>query len=59
MYITSRNEQRIRMEAASQAINKFIREVEEGLNIVVPSGGTPSERRTETVRILRQRIQGR
>lgn len=52
MYYSERWKQRIRQEAASQAIEKTIQAVEEGLNTTFPRGGTPSDSRDMMKTIL-------
>lgn len=49
-------EQQIRQEAASQAINKTIRLISERTNIPFPTVGTPSENRAAMIEILRRRF---
>ena len=49
-------EQQIRQEAASQAINKTIRLISERTNIPFPTVGTPSENRDAMIEILRNRL---
>lgn len=49
-------EQRIRTEAASQAINKTIRLMSERTGIPFPSVGTPSEDRDVMIEIIKHRI---
>ena len=46
----------IRQEAASQAINKTIRLVEQRLDIEVPRVGTPTQNRDEMIETLRRMI---
>ena len=48
--------ERIRMEAASQAINRTIQLMEAGLNIRFPRVGTPTENRDAMIAELRSRI---
>ena len=50
------DEQQIRQEAASQAINKTIRLISERTNIPFPTVGTPSENRDAMIEILRSRL---
>ena len=59
MNIFVRTEERIRMEAASQAINKTIRRVEERLNIFVPPVGSPTQRRDQMIDILDSLLRNR
>lgn len=49
-------EQRIRMEAASQAINKTIRLMSERTGIPFPLVGTPSDDRDAMIEIIRHQI---
>ena len=48
-------EQRIRAQAASQAIENTIKAVESGLGTAFPRGSTPSESRAIMQSILRRR----
>ncbi len=52
----SSREECIRMEAASQAINKTIRLMRRRLNINFPSDGTPTENRDLMIEIIRRRL---
>ena len=56
MYSLMQREERIRMEAASQAINRTIQMMEAGLNIRFPRVGTPTENRDAMIEELRNRI---
>ena len=49
-------EDAIRQEAASQAINKTIRMVEQRLDIQIPKVGSPSENRELMIEIIRQHM---
>lgn len=53
MYTRRDWERRIRMEAASQAIENTIQAVEDGLGTKFPRGNTPSESRIIMQNILR------
>ena len=53
---TSASEDVIRQEAASQAINKTIRLVEQRLDIKFIRVGTPTENRDEMIEALRNMI---
>ena len=55
-YVQQRNLERIRAEAASQAINKTIRLIGEGVRMPFPKAGTPSENREAMIEILRSRL---
>lgn len=48
--------ERIRKEAASQAIHKTIRLVEQRLNIEVPRVGSPTDNRDLMIEIIRQHM---
>ncbi len=49
---SSPKERMIAEEAASKAINSTISKIATAMNIAVPPGGTPSERRDNLIRML-------
>ena len=53
MFTRNDRENRIRMEAASQAIENTIQAVESGMGLRFPRGSTPTESRSIMQRILR------
>lgn len=53
MHVRRDLENRIRMEAASQAIENTIQAVEAGMGVRFPRGSTPTESRNIMERILR------
>ena len=55
MYTHKARENRIRMEAASQAIENTIQAVESGLDTTFPRGSTPTESRNIMRSILQSR----
>ena len=55
MHVRKDLENRIRMEAASQAIENTIQAVEAGMGVRFPRGNTPTESRNIMERILRSR----
>lgn len=49
---SNHKERMIAEEAASKAINNTISQIATSMNIAVPPGGTPSERRDNLIRML-------
>lgn len=49
---SNRKERMIAEEAASKAINNTISQIAAAMNIAVPPGGKPSERRDNLIRML-------